>query len=150
LSLVAITEEATAQIGFKMYTIITQAKEIMEQKQYILAAYPPSLHILPSSIYSINMHNHCKEAWMTFWWKKVAHVILHPITSLSLTLTLQLIIESPLSDGMNVICKQTMINTIIELGKLDVKERIIASEKISIYVSSSYYYITKYSKYSMN
>ena len=132
------TEEAATQIGFKVYTVIAQAREVMEHERRILAAYPPSLHILPSSTCSAHLHNRCKEAWMVFWWKKVARAILHPTTPLSLPLTLQLIIESPLPDGMNITCKQAMINAMIKSAGLDVEERIIegAIRAVTTYLGS--------------
>ncbi|KAG1807322.1 uncharacterized protein BJ212DRAFT_1537129 [Suillus subaureus] len=65
----------------------------------------------------------CKEAWSGFWWKKVAHVILHPTNPLPLAQTLQLIIEAPLPD---------------ELDGLEVKERIIEGviRAVTLYFSS--------------
>ena len=52
-------------------------------------------------------------------------MILHPTSPLSLTLALQLVIEAPLPDGMNVACKQAMIDAMIDTNGLGVEERII-------------------------
>ncbi|KAG1741684.1 hypothetical protein EDB19DRAFT_1907907 [Suillus lakei] len=109
MSLVNTTDTEAAQMGFKVYTIIARAKEVIERERWALAAYPPSL----------------LEAWSGFWWKKVARAILHPTNPLPLTQTLQLIIEAPLPDGMNVACRQAMIDAMIELDGLEVEERII-------------------------
>ncbi|KAJ8580264.1 hypothetical protein M405DRAFT_71097 [Rhizopogon salebrosus TDB-379] len=125
LPLTGITDMEATQMGFKVYTIIARAKEVMERERRTLAAYPPSLHILPSSTCSIRLHNRCKEAWSAFWWKRVARAILHPTSPLSLTLALQLVIEAPLPDGMNVACKQAMIDAMIDTDGLGVEERII-------------------------
>ncbi|KAG2031095.1 hypothetical protein BDR03DRAFT_986630 [Suillus americanus] len=56
------------------------------------------------------VYHMCKEGRSGFWWKKVAHVILHPTNPLSLTQTLQFVIEAQLPD---------------ELDGLEVEERII-------------------------
>jgi hypothetical protein len=96
LSLVNITDTEAAQMGFKVYTIIARAKEVIEQEHRALAAYPPSLLIAPSFSCSVCSHSRCKEAWSGSWWKKVAHAILHPMNPLPLTQVLQLIVEAPL------------------------------------------------------
>ena len=55
----------------------------------------------------------------------MARAILHPTNPLPLTQTLQFIIEAPLPDGMNVACRQAMIDAMIESDGLEVEERII-------------------------
>ncbi|KAG2356761.1 hypothetical protein BDR07DRAFT_1491510 [Suillus spraguei] len=104
-SLTNTTDTKAAQMGFKVYTIIARAKEVMDC--------------------STRLHSRCKEAWSGFWWKKVARAILYPTNPLSLTQTLQFIIEAQLPDGMNVERKQAMVNVMIELDGLEVEEKII-------------------------
>ncbi|KAG1722058.1 hypothetical protein EDB19DRAFT_1916925 [Suillus lakei] len=138
MSLVNTTNTEAAQMGFKVYTIIAWAKEVIERERRALAAYPPSLLVSPSFSCSARSHSRCKEAWSGFWWKKVARAILHPTNPLPLTQTLQLIIEAPLPDGMNVACRQAMIDAMIELDGLEVEERIIEGviRAVTLYFSS--------------
>jgi hypothetical protein len=105
LLLANITDTEAAQMGFKVYTIIAQVKEVIEQERQALAAYPPSLLVAPSFSCSVRSHSRCKEAWSGFWWKKVARAILHPMNPLPLTQVLQLIVEAPLPEGMNITCR---------------------------------------------
>lgn len=125
LSLANTTDTEAAQMGFKVYTIIARAKEVIERERRALAAYPPSLLIAPSFSCSIRSHSRCKEAWSGFWWKKVARAILHPMNPLPLTQVLQLIVEAPLPEGMNITCRQAMVDAMVDLNGLEVEERII-------------------------
>ncbi|KAG1750998.1 hypothetical protein EDD22DRAFT_957812 [Suillus occidentalis] len=125
LSLANTTDTEAAQMGFKVYTIIAQAKEVIERERRALAAYPPSLLIAPSFSCSVRSHSRCKEAWSGFWWKKVARAILHPMNPLPLTQVLQVIVEAPLPDGMNITCRQAMVDAMVDLNGLEVEERII-------------------------
>ncbi|KAG1751725.1 hypothetical protein EDB19DRAFT_1824639 [Suillus lakei] len=138
MSLVNTTDTEAAQMGFKVYTIIARAKEVIEREHQALAAYPPSLLVSPSFSCAAHLHRQCKEAWSGFWWKKVAHAILHTTNPLPLTQTLQLIIEASLPDGMNVACRQAMIDVMIELDGLEVEERIIEGviRAVTLYFSS--------------
>jgi hypothetical protein len=138
LSLASTTDTEAAQMGFKVYTIIARAKEVMERERRALAAYPPSLLVSPSFSCSSRLHSQCKEAWSGFWWKKVARAILHPMNPLPLTQILQLVIEAPLPNGMNIACKQAMVDAMIELEGLEVEERIIEGviRAVTLYFNS--------------
>ncbi|KAG2132168.1 hypothetical protein BD769DRAFT_1386457 [Suillus cothurnatus] len=129
---------AIFKMGFKVYTIIARAKEVMERERRALAAYPPSLLVSPSFSCSSHLHSQCKEAWSGFWWKKVARAILHPMNPLPLTQILQLVIEAPLPNGMNIACKQAMVDAMIELEGLEVEERIIEGviRAVTLYFNS--------------
>ncbi|KAG2138191.1 hypothetical protein BD769DRAFT_1663768 [Suillus cothurnatus] len=118
LSLASTTDTEAAQMGFKVYTIIAWAKEVMDC--------------------SSHLHSQCKEAWSGFWWKKVARAILHPMNPLPLTQILQLVIKAPLPNGMNIACKQAMVDAMIELEGLEVEERIIEGviRAVTLYFNS--------------
>ncbi|KAG1893888.1 uncharacterized protein F5891DRAFT_1195803 [Suillus fuscotomentosus] len=137
-SLTNTTDNEATQMGFKVYTIIARAKEVMERERRALAAYPPSLLVSASFSCSARSHSQCKEAWSGFWWKKVARAILHPKNPLPLTQTLQLILEAPLPNGMNAACRQAMVDAMIELDGLEVEERIIEGviRAVTLYFSS--------------
>ncbi|KAG1733537.1 hypothetical protein EDB19DRAFT_1911523 [Suillus lakei] len=122
MSLVNTTNTEAAQMGFKVYIIIAWAKEVIERERQGISCLPT---LTPCFTIFQLLSFRCKEAWSGFWWKKVAHAILHPTNPLPLTQTLQLIIEAPLPDGMNVACRQAMIDAMIELDGLEVEERII-------------------------
>lgn len=55
----------------------------------------------------------------------MARAILHPMNPLPLTQVLQLIVEAPLPEGMNITCRQAMVDAMVDLNGLEVEERII-------------------------
>ncbi|KIM59141.1 hypothetical protein SCLCIDRAFT_126674, partial [Scleroderma citrinum Foug A] len=73
-----ISENDTHQLGLCVYSIIAKAHEIIEVERKTLAAVPPGLSLDPSANCSNSEHPQCKDAWIKFWWKKVAHQLLHP------------------------------------------------------------------------
>ena len=73
-----ISENDTHQLGLCVYSIIAKAHEMIEVERKPLAAVPPGLSLDPSANCSNSEHPQCKDAWIKFWWQKVAHQLLHP------------------------------------------------------------------------
>ena len=122
-----ISENDTHRLGLCVYSIIAKAHEVIEMKRKMLAAVPPGLSLGPSASCSDLEHPQCKDAWIKFWWQKVARQLLHPTNPLSLTGVVEYVATQTHPVGLNMQCKQEVIGHVVESGGLAVEEEIINS-----------------------
>jgi hypothetical protein len=116
-------------LGFRVYTIIVKAKEMLEKERKLIAAYPPPLHsdTLHEAERSWLCKNHtlCRRAWKEVWWSVVAKDILHPTKPLPLRDGITLLLATPFP-GMLDECKGDQILKMTETGGLNrTEEKII-------------------------
>ncbi|KAI6109404.1 hypothetical protein EDD16DRAFT_1519338 [Pisolithus croceorrhizus] len=117
----AISDGDVSRLGLRMYSIIAKACEMVK--------YPSCLP---------DQHQHCREAWIHFWWHKVAWQLLHPTKPLALCGIINYIANQPHPDGLRVACRERYVGEIIEGGGLHVESEIIggATAAIEAYFAS--------------
>ncbi|KAI6046199.1 hypothetical protein EDC04DRAFT_2598385 [Pisolithus marmoratus] len=124
-SLSAIDEDEALILGVRVYSIIARAQEVMETERRTIAAVPPGLSLPPSPACNISHHAHCKDVWTHFWWQKVARQLLHPYNPLAISALVEYVAQQANPDGLNLECKASFVNQVVESGGLEVEENII-------------------------
>ncbi|KAI6139225.1 hypothetical protein BKA82DRAFT_165938, partial [Pisolithus tinctorius] len=118
-------EDNALVLGVRVYSIIARAREVMEMEHRTVAAVPPGLSLPPSPACNSSQHARCKDVWARFWWQKVARQLLHPYSPLALSSLVDYVTQQANPDGLNVECKGSFINQVVESGGLEVEENII-------------------------
>ncbi|KAI5994243.1 hypothetical protein EDC04DRAFT_2586389 [Pisolithus marmoratus] len=124
-SLSAIDEDEALVLGVRVYSIIARAREVMETERHPIAAVSPGLSVPPSPACNISHHAHCKVVWTCFWWQKVARQLLHPYNPLAISALVEYVAQQANPDSLNLECKASFVNQVVESGGLEVEENII-------------------------
>ncbi|KAI5984838.1 hypothetical protein EDD15DRAFT_2374740 [Pisolithus albus] len=134
----AISDDDVCRLGLRAYSIIAKACEMVECERKTIAAVPPGLSLDPDPSCPPNQHQHCREAWIRFWWHKVARQLLHPTKPLALSGIIDYIANQPHPDGLRVACRERYVGEIIEGGGLHVESEIVggATAAIETYFAS--------------
>jgi hypothetical protein len=104
------TDEHLEQMGFRIYSILTKAKEALESERKLLAAVPPKISEKDNENQSwCESHNQCVKIWDEVWFKVVARALLHPKTPLQFSGGIELLQRTP-HTGMKPACKKAMID----------------------------------------
>ncbi|KAI6099208.1 hypothetical protein EDD16DRAFT_1526988 [Pisolithus croceorrhizus] len=134
----AISDGDVSRLGLRVYSIITKAREMVECERKTIAAVPPGLSLDPDPSCLPDQHQHCREAWIRFWWHRVAWQLLHPTKPLALCGIIDYIANQPHPDGLRVGCRERYVGEIIEGGGLHVESEIVggATAAIEAYFAS--------------
>ncbi|KIO02198.1 hypothetical protein M404DRAFT_28110 [Pisolithus tinctorius Marx 270] len=136
--LAVISKDDVSWLGLRVYSIIAKAWEMIECEQKTIAAVPPGLSLEPDPNCPASQHQLCREAWIRFWWHKVARQLLHPTRPLPLDAVIDYIASQPHPDGLRVACRERYVGEIIEGGGLHVVDAIVdgATGAIQHYLAS--------------
>ncbi|KAI5986559.1 hypothetical protein EDC04DRAFT_2913258 [Pisolithus marmoratus] len=105
-SLSAIDEDEALILGVRVYSIIARAQEVMETERHTIAA----VHLA----FPFPHPQH-----------KVAHQLLHPYNPLAISALVEYVAQQANPDGLNLECKASFVNQVVESGGLEVEENII-------------------------
>jgi len=109
------TDEDFMLLGRSVPTLV-RAFDALQYQYRRYAAVPPRMpepDLLSSCLSS--KHDTCKRVWTDGWCKKIARDILHPVTPLSLSKVVDLVIETPFP-GMTDCCKNNLVTSLSELN----------------------------------
>ena len=113
-----ISDEEANNLGVKVYSIITKAREMLEHEWKLTSAYPPPMTFDPP--WECKTHQMvCISIWRDFWWKKVAKQLLHPVKPLAFCDVFEFVEKELKGPGLTASCRTSMVEEVWVMGFME-------------------------------